>query len=73
MMSDSQDEASSKVPTNYDLMPGEKMRLRAALQILVEHLIENGYLSQSHTLLEEIHESDQIIPDVTSALSQNDT
>lgn len=67
-----QSEKINRISTNDNLTQEKKARLRAALQILMEHLVENGYLPESRSLLNKRCRPEHMITDTTSAPSENE-
>lgn len=67
-MIDRRSEKINRVSTNDDLTQEKKARLRVALQILVEHLVENGYPPESRS---KTYRPEHMITDTTS-LSENE-
>lgn len=71
-MSNGQDKDTDRSEVNKSLKPEQKERLRAAIQILIDYLLEDGYLTQHHHVPQKMGKGDLTETNTPSRLSETD-
>lgn len=72
-MNDGQDKATDKATENTNLKLEQKERLRAAIQILIDYLLEDGQLTQYSPVSQKTRKSDPAKTGTASTLSETDS
>ena len=72
-MSDEQDTHTDKAVVYESLMPEQKERLRAAIQILIDYLLADGRLTQFCHVSQEMRKGDQTESGSASTRSEADS